>query len=146
VCRKVPTSLAIALILALVSAFAAWVYFVDTFVRQARRMRTGRDYLPVITNAVYSQPQFRGAQVGVGTAAGGCFLVAGMVDTERQLSELERTIVGTRPPLAVLYRVKVLERYSETKNGTEPGGAAPNRSQPGSPESNRTPAAAGSGR
>ena len=73
-------------------------------------------YLTIITNAVYSQPQFRGTQVGVGTAANGCFLVAGMVDTERQLAELERTIAETHPPLSVLSRVKVLERYATTNN------------------------------
>jgi hypothetical protein len=78
-------------------------------------MKLARQYLPGITNVVYSRPEFRDVRVGVGTGAGGCFLVTGMVDTEKQLSELESVIGATKPPLTVLYRLKVLERYSDAK-------------------------------
>ena len=117
--RKIPTAVAVTILIAVAGAFAIWVYFGDTYFRQTRRMGIAREYLPVITNAVYSCPQFRDARVGVGTGAGGCFLVYGMVDTEAQLSELESVIAATKPPLTVLYRLKVLERYSGTNSQAE---------------------------
>ncbi len=140
--RRIPTPLVIAILLMIAAAFAGYAYFGDTSIKQARRMKLGRQFLPGITNAVYSHPEFRDVQVGVGTAKTGCFLVAGMVETHAQFSMLQRVIADTKPPLEVVYRMKVLEDYSKAPSAD---GAA-NRSQPFSSETNRTSPAAGSRR
>ena len=78
-------------------------------------MKLARQHLPAITNAVYANPEFRDVTVGVGTGAGGCFLVVGAVETEKNLSELQRIIAAQQPPVTVVYQLKVLERYSDAK-------------------------------
>jgi len=62
----------------------------------------------------FSSPVSR-CQVGVGTAAGGCFLVVGLVETEKNLTELQSIIAAQQPPVTVVYQLKVLERYSDAK-------------------------------
>jgi hypothetical protein len=103
----------------IVAAFACYAFFGDTSIKQARRMKHGREFLPSITNVVYSNPEFHYVQVGVGTAKTGCFFVTGMVDTHAQLSELKSVIAGTKPPLEVVYRLKVLEHYAETPSAEQ---------------------------
>jgi hypothetical protein len=142
--RRIPTPLAIAILLLIAAALAGYAYFGDTSIKQARRMKLGREFLPAITNLVHSHPEFREIQVAVGTAKTGCFLVAGMVETHAQLSKLQSVIAATKPPLEVVYRLKVLEDYSEGSSA-EPAGAA-NGSQPIHPETNRASSAAGSRR
>jgi len=86
----------------------AW--FGDTAIRQTRRMKVAREHLPTISNAVHSRSEFRDVTVGVGTGAGGCLLVVGVVETEKDLSELQRIIGATQPPVTVVYRLNVVER------------------------------------
>lgn len=112
--RRIPIPLVIVVILAIVAALASYAYFGDTAIKQARRMKLGHEFLPGITNAVYSHPEFKDVQVGVGTAKTGCFLVTGLVDTHAQFSKLRDTITTTKPPLEVVYRLKVLEGHNET--------------------------------
>lgn len=90
-------------------------------------MKLGQEFLPEITNAVRAHPEFRDVQVAVGTAKTGCFLVAGMVETRAQFSSLQSVITATKPPLEVIYRLKVLEDYSEIPSA-EPG--APGNTRP----------------
>jgi len=78
-------------------------------------MTLAREHLPAITNAIFAHPEFRDVRVGVGTGAGGCFLVVGLVETEQRLSELQRIIAAQQPPVTVVYQLKVLERYSDAK-------------------------------
>jgi len=78
-------------------------------------MALAREHLPAITNAISAHPEFRDVRVGVGTGSGGCFLVVGMVETEKSLSELQRVIAAQEPPVTVVYHLKVLERYSDAK-------------------------------
>ena len=78
-------------------------------------MALAREHLPAITNAVYARSEFRDVRVGVGTGAGGCFLVVGMVETEKNLTELQRVIGAQQPQVTVVYQLKVLERYSDAK-------------------------------
>jgi hypothetical protein len=99
-----------------VGSFAGWAYFGDTSIRQSRRMKLAREYLPEITNIVCSHPEFRNVRVGVGTAKTGCLLVVGTVETHTQLIRLRGVVAASKPPLEVMYRVKVLEDYS-----TRPG-------------------------
>ncbi len=78
-------------------------------------MALAREHLPAIASAISAHPEFRDVQVGVGTAAGGCFLIVGLVETERSLAELQRVIAAQQPPVAVVYQLKVLARYSDPK-------------------------------
>ncbi|HWQ93728.1 MAG TPA: hypothetical protein VN673_18845 [Clostridia bacterium] len=126
--RRVPRSLTIAILLIVAAALAGYAYFGDTSMKQARRMKLGREYLPGITSVVDSYPEFRDVRVGVGTAKSGCFLAVGIVDTPEQLSKLQAIIAATKPPLEVVYSVKVLQDNSEQPRA-EPGGPA-NRDQP----------------
>jgi hypothetical protein len=141
--RRISTRLAVGILVLIAAALASYAYFGDTSIKQARRMKLGREYLPAITNFVYSHPEFRDVRVGVGTAKTGCFLAVGMVDNPEQLSKLQDVIAGTKPPLEVLYAVKVLQDTPGTPRA-EPGGAA-NRDQPVGSQTNRTSAAAGPG-
>ncbi len=138
--RRIPTAVSVAILLVIAGALAGYAYFGDTSIRQSRRMKLAREYLPAITNAVHSHSEFRDVRVGVGTGAGGCFLVVGVVDTQEQSSKLQSVISATKPPVRVLYSLKVLD-----KSGAEPDGAA-NGSQPFSSDTNRTSSAAGSRR
>jgi hypothetical protein len=122
--RRIPVAASVVILLVIAGALAVYAFFGDTSIRQSRRMKVAREHLPAVTNAVVSHPEFRDVQVGVGTGAGGCFLAVGTVDTQEQLSELERVIAATKPPVTVFYRVKALGSPS-----AEPDGAA-NRSQP----------------
>jgi hypothetical protein len=106
------------------AGLGAYSYFGETIIKQSRRMKLGREYLPAISNALQSLPEFRDVQVGVGTAKTGCFLVVGMVETHKHLATLQSIIASTKPPLEVVYRLKVLEDYAE-KSSAEPG-ASPN--------------------
>lgn len=108
------------------AALAGYAYFGDTSIKQARRMKLGREFLPGITNVVHSHPEFRDVRVGVGTAKTGCFLVVGVVETQVQLAELQSVIAATKPPLEVVYRLKVLDDSSETSSA-EPDGAGNSR-------------------
>ena len=114
--RKIPSIIAAGVIVGILVAFGGWVYFGATVVRQTRHMKVTRTYLPAITNAVYSHPEFRGISVGVYTGIDDCFAVSGVVDTDKQLSELEGIIASAKPPsTTVKYLVKVLERYRDAK-------------------------------
>jgi hypothetical protein len=141
--RRISTPLAFGILALIAAALAGYAYFGDTSFKQARRMKLGREYLPGITNVVYSHPEFRDVRVGVGTAKSGCFLAVGIVDTPEQVSKLQDVIASTKPPLEVLYSVKVLQEAPGAAKA-EPGGAA-NRGQPVGPQTNRTSAAAGPG-
>jgi hypothetical protein len=77
--RRVPAAVSVAILLGIAVALAGYAYFGDTSIRQARRMSLAREHLAGITNAVHSHPEFRDVRVGVGTGAGGCFLVVGML-------------------------------------------------------------------
>lgn len=140
--RRIPTPLVVAILLMIAAALAGYAYFGDTSVKQARRMKLGREFLPGITNAVHAHPEFRDVQVGVGTAKTGCFLVVGMVDTHVQLSKLQSVIADTKPPLEVVYGLKVLDDYSEGSSAESDGAA--NRGQPIRAETSSTSVAAGS--
>jgi len=114
--RKIPRLLAAAVVLGIVIALGCWVYFGDTVFRQARHMKMTQTYLPAITNAVHSHPELEGIRVGVYTGKDNCFLVAGMVETDKQLSVLESVVGAAKPPGAtVIYSVNVLERYLDAK-------------------------------
>ena len=113
--RKIPSPVAMAGISTILVALGCWAYFGDTSIRQARRMRLAREFLPGITNVMASHPEFRDVTVGVGTGAGGCLLVVGMVETEKQKADLEQVIAGTRPPATVTYAIKVLQKDSGGK-------------------------------
>ena len=78
-------------------------------------MALAREHQPAIASAISAHPEFRDVQVGVGTAAGGCFLVVGLVETEKSLSELQRVIAALQPPVTVVYKLKVLTNYSDAK-------------------------------
>lgn len=111
---RVPSYLVIVILVLVMASLASYAFFGDTLLKQNRRMSLGRGFLSTITNVVHSDPQFSHVQVGVGTAKVGCFLVVGMVDTRAQLSELQDKIAATKPPLEVVYRLKILEDYSAT--------------------------------
>ena len=123
--RRVPLFLVIAILVLVVASLASYAYFGDTLLKQNRRMSLGRRFLSTITNVVHSYPQFSHVQVGVGTANVGSFLVVGMVDTRAQLSELQDRIAATKPPLEVVYRLKILEDYSATPSAEPVGPANP---------------------
>jgi hypothetical protein len=110
--RRIPTPLAISILVVIAAALASYAYFGDTSIKQARRMKLGREFLPGITNALRAHPEFRYVRVGIGTAKAGCFLVVGAVETHAQLSKLQGVIAATKPPLDVVYRLKVLEHHS----------------------------------
>lgn len=113
--RKIPNGAGALIVGGLLVAFACWAYFGDTSLRQGRRMALARAHLPAITNAVFARPEFRDVRVGVGTGAGGCFLIVGIVETEQNLSDLQHVIAAQQPPVRVVYQLKVLERYSDAK-------------------------------
>ena len=112
--KKSPNGVAAAIIGASLVAIGCWTYFGDTSLRQARRMNLARQHLAAITSAVYGNPEFRNVTIGVGTAAGGCFLVAGWVENESIVSELQRFISAQQPPVNVVYQVKHAGRYGYT--------------------------------
>jgi len=118
--RRLPTLLAITILLSVAAVLAGYLYFGDTSLKQTRRMRLGYKFLPAITNAVGARQEFRDVQIGVGTAKAGCFLVVGQVESHAQLSRLKDVITATQPPLDVVFNLKVLEDYAETPNA-EPG-------------------------
>ena len=113
--RKIPAVVAGGVIVGLLVAFGCWAYFGDTSIRQGRHMRLAREFLPGVTNAVYSHPEFRDITIGIGTGAGGCLLVVGLVESEKQQSELQGVIGATKPRVPVLYRLKVLGTPSHGK-------------------------------
>jgi hypothetical protein len=126
--RRIANPRTIGILVLIAAALASYAYFGDTSIRQGRRMNLGREFLPGITTDVHSYPEFRHVHVGVGTAKTGCFLVVGIVDTHAQLAKLQNIIASTKPPLEVVYRLKVLEDYSENPNA-EPG-SPPNAASP----------------
>jgi hypothetical protein len=123
--RRIPTAVSVTILLVIAGVLSAYAYFGDTSMRQSRRMKWARNHLPAITNSVFAHPEFRDVQVGVGTEAGGCLLVVGTVDTQEQLSKLESVIAAAKPPVTVLYRLKVLGPAS-----AEPDGPANRRPHP----------------
>ena len=86
-----------------------------TVTRQNKRIQLGSEYLPQLTNVVCSRSEFRDVRISISTVDGGCFLVSGMVGTEKQHAELESVVASTKPPLSVKYHVKVLEGLSDAK-------------------------------
>jgi hypothetical protein len=106
--RKISTFAAVGIIVGLLAAFSCWAYFGDTSIRQDRHMRLARESLPGVSNAVYSHPEFRDISIGIGTGAGGCLLVVGLVKSEKEQLELQGVIGATKPTVPVLYRLKVL--------------------------------------
>ena len=82
------------------------------------------------------------------TGGDGMFGASGEIASEEDLSKLRKFMESTSPPRPIyLNFVQVLgpEFFEFARKQAEPGGAA-NRSQPVRPETNRTSAAAGSGR
>lgn len=113
--KKIPNTAAVAIISTILIAFGCWIYFGDTSIRQKRRMKLAGEFLPSIVKTVHAHPEFQDVLVGVGTGAGGCLLVTGMIETEKNLSDLQRIIRTQNPPVVVIYNLKVLEKYSNVK-------------------------------
>jgi len=90
--RRIPTPVFATVVLILLVGLGSWAYFGDTYLKQSRRMKLGREYLAGISNRVYSFPEFRMVRVGVGTARTGCFVVAGTVDTHKEALKLQEVI------------------------------------------------------
>jgi hypothetical protein len=105
--RNLPDKVAASILFSAFVAIGCWLYFGDTAIRQSRRLKLAREHLPAITNVVFAYPEYQHLQIGVTTAKGGCFLVLGAVETEIQSTKLQKLIVGTKPPVMVLYQVKV---------------------------------------
>ena len=87
--------------------------WLGTVIRENKRIQLGLEYLPQLTNAVCSRPEFKDVRISISTL--GCFMVSGLVETEKQRAELESVVASTEPPLAVKYHLKVLERLSDAK-------------------------------
>lgn len=113
--KKIPNGFAAMIVGGILLALGCWAYFGDTSLRQGRRMKMARQHLAAITNAVDANPEFCDVRVGVGTGAGGCLLVFGMVETDKNLLDLQRVIAARQPPVTVVYQLKVLEKYSDAK-------------------------------
>jgi len=120
--RRLPTPLAITILLSVAAVLAGYLYFGDTSLKQTRRMRLGYKFLPTITNAVGVRPEFHDVRIGISTAKAGCFLVLGQVESHAQLSRLKDVIAATQPPLDVIFNLKVLEDYAETPNAEPASG------------------------
>jgi hypothetical protein len=113
--KKIPNVVVVPILTGILVAIVCWVYFGDTSVSQARRMRIAREFLPVITSAVHSHQEFHDVTTGVGTGAGGCLVIYGVVESERRRTELQNIIAATKPPVTVTYAIKVLAGDSNVK-------------------------------
>jgi hypothetical protein len=91
-------------------ASLSYLWFGDTFVRQMRRMRMAEAHLPMLTNQIALHPKLREVHFGRGTGAGGCIMALGEVRTEADLRDLKVAVDATKPPVVVLYIVRVLEQ------------------------------------
>ena len=86
-----------------------------TVIRDNNRIQLGFEYLPQLTNAVSSRPEFRDVRVSITTGGGGCFVVSGMIESEKLYAELESVVASAKPPLSVVYHLKVLARFPDAK-------------------------------
>ena len=89
------------------------VYFRDT---RQQRMNLGLEILPAITNRVYSHSEFNDVRIVVQPIQNEpCFVITGMVASRSQLSTLQNVITAAapRPPLDIVYIVKVLKDHPE---------------------------------
>ena len=75
-------------------------------------MRIAHEFLPVITNAVYSHAEYHDVSIAVGTMHSGCLLLVGIIDTDDQLSNLTNIVNATKPPVFIDYRLKVIKDWS----------------------------------
>lgn len=82
-----------------------YLFFGDTAVRQARRMKLARTHVPKVTQSLDSYPEFSSVKAGVGTAAGGCLMLVGRVSTQDDFERLKSIVAGTQPPVEVWFNV-----------------------------------------
>jgi hypothetical protein len=112
--RKIPKYFTVLVVVGIFIFFGCFTYFGP--MRQARQMKIAREFLPIITSAVHSHPEFKDVTAGVGTGSEGCFFIVGMVETKTKLANLKNIIGATKPPVTVSYAIKVAEEYSTVTN------------------------------
>lgn len=100
----------LALAVCFLAAAVAYISFGPTAIVQEWRLRKARLHVPVIAQALSSDPRFADVSVGTTTASYGALVVHGSVATDRDLQSLRQAIDATRPPVDVLYRVTVAGR------------------------------------
>jgi hypothetical protein len=104
---KIPNIVVVLILAPILVAMGCWIIFGETSISQKHRMRLAREFLPVITSAVHSHPEFEDVVIQTTTSAQAGLWVIGTVKTEQQRTELQSVIASTKPPVSYLIRVKV---------------------------------------
>jgi len=100
--RKTLTTVAAFL---LISSSLLYLFFGDTAVRQARRVKLARTHVPKVIQSLGSYPEFSSVKAEAGTAAGGCLMVVGRVSTQGEIERLKGIVAETQPPVEVWFNV-----------------------------------------
>jgi len=106
--RKIPKVVVVAILGPILIVMACWILFGDTSIGQAGRIKLAVECSPTINSAVHSHPEFSSVIIQPWTGAGGCLSVVGRVETEKQRADLQDIIAATKPPVKVVYNIKVI--------------------------------------
>jgi hypothetical protein len=113
--KKIQNVVVVSILGGILVAIGCWILFGETSISQAHRMNLAREHASVITNSLYSHPEFKGVEVLVGTSPRSPLLIMGTIQAENQRAELQRLIAATKPPVTVFYDIKVFETNSDVK-------------------------------
>lgn len=88
-------------------AAIAYLFLGDTAIRQMTHLRWAEEHIPVVKNALGSDPRFKDINVGRFTGSGGAILVAGQVRSGEDRESLEKIVKATHSPVPVIYDVEI---------------------------------------
>lgn len=88
-----------------------YLFLGDTAIRQAIRLKKAEKHVPIIEQAIKSNPKFQHIKVGRYTGAGGCILMSGYVESQKDLEELKTLINTTKSPVEVKFILNTQNGY-----------------------------------
>jgi hypothetical protein len=106
--------LRVALLLGLLAVSAAYLYWGDTSVRQARRLKLANQHLPAVRAVLASSADFESLQAGGSTGLGGVILIIGRVPSAEALAQLKLLLDKTKSPVDLVYQVDIIRPEQPT--------------------------------
>jgi hypothetical protein len=108
----------VAALMLVFAVFFVYLYFGDTGIRQARRLRAVREHLPAMNRYLAANPIYSRVTANLYTGRGGSMMLVGTVATVEDYWRLISYAESLKAPVTLVYRVTL-------PDGTDPEETSP---------------------